>query len=392
MIKRVILIVLDSVGVGELPDAAKYGDEGSNTLGNTAKAVGGLSLPNLQDMGIGNIIEIEGVPAAKKPIAAYGKAAEKSAGKDTTTGHWEIAGIVSEKTFPVYPDGFPPEIIDEFEKQIGRKILGNYPASGTKIIEELGEEHIKTSYPIVYTSADSVFQIAAHEEIIPVEELYEICKIAREILKGEHAVARVIARPFIGKKGSFTRTYNRSDFSLKPPHESLLDKIVKCGKDTISVGKIWDIFSGQGITKTYHTEGNMDGVDKTIEAMKKHKEGLLFTNLVDFDMLYGHRNDPEGYAKALEDFDKRLPDITGLLDENDVLILTADHGCDPTTESTDHSREYVPVIIYGEKIKAAVNLETLTTFADIGQTIADMLNCEELLNGESFKDKILKKY
>ncbi|NLZ51941.1 MAG: phosphopentomutase, partial [Thermoanaerobacteraceae bacterium] len=285
MIQRVILIVLDSVGVGELPDAAKYGDEGSNTLANVSKVVGGLALPNMQKMGIGNIIDIKGVVPAKQPIGAYGKAAEKSAGKDTTTGHWELAGIVSKKPFPVYPDGFPPEVIDEFEKRIGLKVLGNKVASGTEIIKELGDEHVKTQKPIVYTSADSVFQIAAHEDVIPVERLYGICKIAREILQGEHAVARVIARPFKGKSGEYVRTYNRADFSLKPPHDTLLDKVKNAGMEMFGVGKIWDIFVGQGITKAFHTEGNMDGIDKTLEAINMLQHGLVFTNLVDYDML-----------------------------------------------------------------------------------------------------------
>ncbi|MGB4630336.1 MAG: phosphopentomutase [Tepidanaerobacteraceae bacterium] len=390
MIQKVILIVLDSVGVGELPDAAKYGDEGSNTLGNVAKAVGGLSLPNMQKMGIGNIIDIEGVPAVKEPTAAYGKAAEKSAGKDTTTGHWELAGVILERPFPVYPDGFPPELIEEFEKRIGRKVLGNKVASGTEIIKELGDEHVKTGRPIVYTSADSVFQIAAHEEVIPVEELYEICKIAREILRGEHGVARVIARPFVGKSGEYLRTYNRADFSLKPPHDTLLDKVVRAGMEVIGVGKIWDIFAGQGITKAMHTEGNMDGVDKTLEAIDMIQKGLVFSNLVDYDMLYGHRNDPVGYAKALEEFDGRLPEILEKLGDNDVLIITADHGCDPTTVSTDHSREYVPVLVYGDRIKAGVKLGTLSSFSDIGQTVTDFLGCLSLKNGRSFKQLVFK--
>lgn len=392
MIQKVILIVLDSVGVGEMPDAAKYGDQGSNTLTNVSKAVGGLALPNMQKMGIGNIIDIKGVAPAKQPIGAYGKAAEKSAGKDTTTGHWELAGIVSKKPFPVYPDGFPPEVIDEFEKRIGLKVLGNKVASGTEIIKELGDEHVRTQKPIVYTSADSVFQIAAHEDVIPVERLYEICKIAREILQGEHAVARVIARPFKGKSGEYVRTYNRADFSLKPPHDTLLDKVKNAGMEMFGVGKIWDIFVGQGITKAFHTEGNMDGIDKTLEAINMLQHGLVFTNLVDYDMLYGHRNDPAGYAKALEDFDRRLPEILAQLTENDVLIITADHGCDPTTVSTDHSREYVPILVYGSKIKAGVNLGVLSCFADIGQTVADMLGCESLINGVSFKHLVMKDY
>ena len=275
----------------------------------------------------------------------------------------------------MYPDGFPPELIEEFEKRIGRKVLGNKVASGTEIIKELGDEHVKTGRPIVYTSADSVFQIAAHEEVIPVEELYEICKIAREILRGEHGVARVIARPFVGKSGEYLRTYNRADFSLKPPHDTLLDKVVRAGMEVIGVGKIWDIFAGQGITKAMHTEGNMDGVDKTLEAIDMIQKGLVFSNLVDYDMLYGHRNDPVGYAKALEEFDGRLPEILEKLGDNDVLIITADHGCDPTTVSTDHSREYVPVLVYGDRIKAGVKLGTLSSFSDIGQTVTDVLGC-----------------
>lgn len=390
MFKKALLIVLDSVGVGELPDADKFGDKGSNTLANTAKHVEGLNLPNMQKMGLGNIIEIKGVPASSHPIACFGKAREQSPGKDTTTGHWEIAGLVSEIPFPVYPNGFPPEIIDEFEKKIGRKVLWNKPASGTEIIQRFGKEHIKTGKPIVYTSADSVFQIAAHEKVIPVEELYEMCRIARKILTGKHAVARVIARPFVGDDGKFTRTYNRADFSLKPPKKTLLDKIVESGKEVIGVGKIKDIFTGQGITKSYHTSGNMDGVDKILFAIDELKEGLIFTNLIDFDMLYGHRNNPEGYARALEEFDARIPEIIEKLDDDTVLIITADHGCDPTTPSTDHSREYVPVIVYGKKIKKGVNLKILSSFADIGQTIADFLGCGKLENGKSFKEKIIK--
>ncbi|MGI5858306.1 MAG: phosphopentomutase [Tepidanaerobacteraceae bacterium] len=390
MIQRVMLIVLDSVGVGEMPDAAVYGDEGSNTIGNVAKAVGGLELPNMQKLGIGNITDIIGVPTTKQAVGAYGKAAEKSPGKDTTTGHWELAGVVSARPFPVYPDGFPPEVMDEFEKRTGLKVLGNKVASGTEIIKELGDEHVKTKKLIVYTSADSVFQIAAHEEVIPVKKLYGICSIAREILQGEHAVARVIARPFIGKSGEYVRTYNRADFSLKPPHDTLLDHVVKAGMEVIGIGKIWDIFAGQGITKTLHTEGNMDGVNKTLEVMEKLENGLVFTNLVDYDMLYGHRNDSVGYARALEEFDRRLPEIISKLKEDDVLVITADHGCDPTTKSTDHSREYVPVLVYGDRIKPATNLGTLSSFSDIGQTVADWLDCEKLKNGTSFKHFVMK--
>lgn len=390
MVQRVILIVLDSVGVGEMPDADKYGDKGSNTIGNVAKAVGGLALPNMQKMGIGNITDILGVPPTEQAAGAYGKAAEKSVGKDTTTGHWEMAGVVSERPFPVYPDGFPAEVIAEFEKRTGLKALGNKVASGTEIIKELGDEHVRTRNPIVYTSADSVFQIAAHEEVIPVEKLYEICMIAREILQGEHAVARVIARPFIGKSGEYVRTYNRADFSLKPPHNTLLDHVVQAGMKVMGVGKIGDIFAGQGITEAFHTEGNMDGVDTTLKVIDRLERGLVFTNLVDYDMLYGHRNDAAGYAGAIEDFDRRLPEILSKLNEDDILIITADHGCDPTTASTDHSREYVPVLVYGGRIKPGKNLGTLSGFSDIGQTVADFLGCERLRNGTSFKHFVVK--
>jgi phosphopentomutase len=389
MIKRIILIILDSVGIGELPDAAEYGDKGSNTIANTAKAVGGLKLPNMQKLGLGNIAEIEGVPPCKKPAAAFGKAAELSPGKDTTTGHWEIAGIILEKPFPVYPEGFPHEVIREFENRTDTGILGNKPASGTEIIKELGEEHMRTGKPIIYTSADSVFQVAAHEKTIPLERLYKMCEIAREILQGEHCVARVIARPFVGEPGNFVRTYNRMDFSLKPPGETLLDKVKKAGMGVIAIGKIEDIFAGQGITEAIHTKGNTDGIEKTMDSMERLESGLIFTNLVDYDMLYGHRNDPQGYAKALEQFDWRLPEIVSKLRTDDVMIITADHGCDPTTESTDHSREYVPVMVTGEMVRKGTDLGVLSTFADVGQTAANLLGCESLKSGTSFKDKIL---
>lgn len=389
MIKRIILIILDSVGIGELPDAAEYGDKGSNTIANTAKAVGGLKLPNMQKLGLGNIAEIEGVPPCKKPAAAFGKAAELSPGKDTTTGHWEIAGIILEKPFPVYPEGFPREVIREFKNRTDTGILGNKPASGTEIIKELGEEHMRTGKPIIYTSADSVFQVAAHEKTIPLERLYKMCEIAREILQGEHCVARVIARPFVGEPGNFERTYNRMDFSLKPPGETLLDKVKKAGMGVIAIGKIEDIFAGQGITEAIHTKGNTDGIEKTMDSMERLESGLIFTNLVDYDMLYGHRNDPQGYAKALEQFDWRLPEIVSKLRTDDVMIITADHGCDPTTESTDHSREYVPVMVTGEMVRKGTDLGVLSTFADVGQTAANLLGCESLKSGTSFKDKIL---
>ncbi|MDK2793736.1 MAG: phosphopentomutase [Caldanaerobacter sp.] len=344
MLQRVILIVLDSVGVGELPDAYKFGDEGTNTLGHVVEKTG-IKLPTMEKLGLGNIIPLKTVAPNPNAIGAYGKMAEKSAGKDTTTGHWEIAGLIVEKPFPTYPEGFPKEIIEEFEKRIGRKVLGNKPASGTEIIKELGEEHIKTGYPTVYTSADSVFQIAAHEEVIPLEELYRMCEIAREILKGDHAVGRVIARPFIGSPGNFVRTANRKDFSLKPFGPTVLDMLKEAGYQVYAVGKIEDIFAGQGITDSIHTGNNDEGITATIEAMDAVKKGIIFTNLVDFDMVYGHRNDVNGYAKALKHFDERLPEIMLRLKEEDLLIITADHGCDPTTPGTDHTREYVPLLV-----------------------------------------------
>ncbi|MDK2835411.1 MAG: phosphopentomutase [Thermosediminibacterales bacterium] len=389
MIKRIILIVMDSVGIGELPDAANYNDVGSNTLGNVAKAVGGLNMPNFKSLGLGNISVIKGVNPVKKPKAAYGKMAEISAGKDTTTGHWEMMGLISKDPFPTYPNGFPEDLINKFEKKIGRKTLGNKVASGTVIINELGQEHIKTGYPIIYTSADSVFQIAAHEDIIPVEELYQICKTAREMLKGPHAVARVIARPFVGEPGNFVRTDRRKDFSLEPHEKTVLDYAKEKGYRVVGVGKINDIFAGRGLTDAVHTDGNNDGIDKTLSFLQKDFEGIIFTNLVDFDMLYGHRNDPLGYAKALEELDKRIMEVIHNLKDSDLLIITADHGCDPTTESTDHSREYTPLLIYNHEIKA-VNLGIRETFADIGATICDLLDLGHLAIGSSMKNLILK--
>lgn len=390
MIKRVIWLILDSVGMGALPDASEYGDEGSNTIGNVSKAVGGLHLPNMINLGLGNIDEIKGVDKAQNPIGCYGRLAELAKGKDTTTGHWEMAGVYVENPFPTYPEGFPEETITKYEKAIGTKVIGNKPASGTEIIKELGEEHIKTGYPIVYTSADSVFQIAAHEEVIPIERLYEICNIAREMLIEKHAVARVIARPFIGEIGNFTRTGNRKDFSLTPPYDTVLDKVKNDNMDVLSVGKIKDIFSGKGITGGVKTKDNMDGVDKTIELIKKDSNGLIFINLVDFDMKWGHRNNIEAYAKGLEEFDKRLPEIIDSMKETDVIFINADHGCDPTVPGTDHSREYVPFLAYGKLLNENVNIGTRKTFADIGQTIAEILNVEKLKIGDSFKSEIVK--
>jgi len=390
-INRVIVIVLDSVGIGEAPDAAAFGDVGSHTLGNIARAVGGLQLPNMEQMGLANIAILAGVVPQYEPQAAYGKMAEVSPGKDTTTGHWELMGIHLPQAFPLYPNGFPPEVMDRYEAETGRGWLGNYPASGTVIIEELGEEHIRTGKTIVYTSGDSVFQIAAHEEIIPLEELYRICRIAREILRGEHEVSRVIARPFIGTPGNFTRTANRHDFSVKPPQPTVLDSIKEAGLMVYAVGKIVDIFDGEGITDSIHTADNMDGVDKTIAAMRDRRErGIIFTNLVDFDAKFGHRNNPEGYAKALVEFDQRLPEVYDALAEDDMLVLTADHGNDPTTPSTDHSREYVPILISGATIKSGVNIGVRPTFSDLAATITDVLAVKPPPAGTSFKSMIVK--
>lgn len=387
-IRRAIIIVLDSVGVGALPDAAIYGDEGSNTLANTARAVGGLKLPHMESMGLGNIIEVKGVPPVQTPSAFYGKMAEISPGKDTTTGHWEMMGIKLEHAFPTYPNGFPPDIIDRFEKATGRGILGNVAASGTQIIEELGEDHMKTGRPIVYTSADSVFQIAAHEDVIPVKELYKMCQIARDILTGEYAVGRIIARPFIGTPGHFVRTHRRKDFSVKPPSKTVLDYAKDAGYPVYGVGKISEIFAGQGITEAVHTENNMDGIDRTIGAMDIQKQGIIFTNLVDFDSLWGHRNNANGYAKGLEAVDERIPEITTRMLPEDVLFITADHGCDPTTPSTDHSREYTPVLVYGQTLGTPGSLGTRKTFADIGKTIADLLGFKAPVIGSSFKPEL----
>jgi phosphopentomutase len=374
--RKAILLVLDGVGIGELPDAADYGDEGSNTLVNMAKAVGGLNLPNLQRMGLGNIDQIEGIPPAEKPIACYGKMREVSAGKDTTTGHWEIAGIIREKPFPTYPNGFPPEIIEAFEKAIGRKVLGNKPASGTAIIEELGEEHLRTGYPIVYTSADSVFQIAAHEEIVPVEQLYEWCRIAREILRGEHEVARVIARPFIGTPGNFKRTPRRRDFSVPPPYPTLLDALTEAGLKVVTVGKVDDIFAGRGVTFAVHTSDNRDGMQQVETLTAQGDFDFLWCTLVDFDTVYGHRNNPQGFAQALREFGEWLGNFLLKLREGDLLIITADHGNDPTTPSTDHSREYVPLLIWTPSLKEGKPLGVRQTFADVAATIADWLKVE----------------
>jgi phosphopentomutase len=387
--KRVIWIVLDSVGVGELPDAAKYGDEGSNTLGNTAREYGGLKMPNLAKFGIGRITEVKGVEP-ETPAGAAGRMMIHSPGKDTTNGHWEMVGIISEEPFRTYLNGFPPEVIDALEKQTGRKVIGNKPASGTEIIKELGEEHMRTGALIVYTSADSVLQIAAHEEIIPIGELYRLCQIAREIMTGPNAVGRIIARPFLGQPGNFTRTEGRKDFSLEPPHDTLLDSLVQHGVKVHAVGKIEDIFAGHGISTSVHTKNNDAGMDEIERLMDTGAQGLIFANLVDYDMLYGHRNDVPGYAQALERFDERLPEIIGRLKPGDVLAITADHGCDPTTPSTDHSREYVPVMLFGTPVKPGVDVGTRTSLADLGATVAEYLGVPFPGPGKSFWGEVAR--
>ncbi|NLU52260.1 MAG: phosphopentomutase [Clostridiaceae bacterium] len=390
--KRAIIIVLDSVGIGELPDAALYNDEGSNTLGNIVKTVGHepwFSLKNLEQLGLGYVDGIDYLNKPEKVSGAVGRMAESSKGKDTTTGHWEIAGLILDRPFPTYPNGFPKEVIEEFERAVGRKSIGNYPASGTEIIQKLGEEHMKTGCPIVYTSADSVFQIAAHEEVIPIEELYDMCMKAREILQGEHAVGRVIARPFVGTPGNFKRTDRRRDFSLKPIKKTVLDYAKEQGYEVRAVGKIEDIFAGSGITHAVHTHGNMDGVDNTIKWMKEDFSGILFTNLVDFDMLYGHRNNTVDYAKALVEFDRRIPEILDAMKDGDILFITADHGCDPTTESTDHSREYTPLVMYGKNVKKGANIHTRSSFSDIAATIKDYLGIDGHIEGKSFLKDIM---
>lgn len=391
--KRGIIIVLDSVGIGAQPDAGLYGDEGSNTLGHICQQLKDhpwFSLANMERLGLGHIDGVDYLDKNQEPVGAFGRLMELSKGKDTTTGHWEIAGIIMDRAFPVYPNGFPPEIMQAFEKAIGRKTLGNYPASGTQIIDDLGPEHMKTGYPIVYTSADSVFQIAAHEEVIPLETLYEMCEKARRILTGEHAVGRVIARPFVGEPGTFKRTSNRRDFSLDPIRKTVLDYAKEQGYEVRAVGKIEDIFNKRGITHAVHTRSNMDGVDRTLDWLREDFSGILFVNLVDFDMLYGHRNNVEGYGRALAEFDGRLPEILNAMHEDDILFITADHGCDPATESTDHSREYTPLLMYGKKVKAGVNLGTLKGFSNIGATLADYLGLDADIAGESFLSRILK--
>lgn len=392
MIQRVILIVLDSLGIGALPDARAFGDQGADTLGHIAAHQKDMALPELCRLGLGRIAAL---PCPAAPVrAVYGRMAERSASKDTTTGHWEIAGIVSEKPFPTYPQGFPRDLLTAFETAIGRKVLGNCPRSGTLILDELGAEHMATGHPIVYTSADSVFQLATHVEIVPLEMLYEYCRVARKLLAGDHAVGRVIARPFKGVPGRFERCNDlRRDFSLAPPPGNLLDRLTAAGRISVGIGKIGDLFAQRGLSADIHTGSNMEGVDQVLKALETTagRRGLIFANLVDFDMVFGHRRNPAGYARALEDFDRRLPDIMAAMQPEDILILTADHGCDPTFDThTDHTREYVPLLLHGVGLKSQVNLGDRTSFADCGQTIAELLDLAPLPWGTSFAKEILE--
>lgn len=385
--KRVFLIVLDSFGIGEMPDSAEYGDVGVNTLRSIYNS-GNLYVPNMQKLGLFNIDGVCFGEKADSPVGSFVRLSELSKGKDTTIGHWEIAGVVSPEPLPTYPDGFPEEIINLFSKKTGRGVLCNKPYSGTEVIKDFGDEHCKTGDLIVYTSADSVFQIAAHEDIIPLEQLYDYCRIAREMLIGKHGVGRVIARPFVGTSGNYTRTANRHDFSIKPPSQTMLDLVSNASLDVISIGKIYDIFAGQGISEYTYTKSNSDGMKKTLEMLNKDFSGVCFTNLVDFDMLYGHRNNIEGYTKALNEFDLWLPSFMKEMREEDILIITADHGCDPGyTKSTDHSREYVPCIIYGKSIKST-NLGTREGFCCIGKTVCDYLLASGEIKGKSFLSEV----
>ncbi len=387
--KRVFLIVLDSVGIGEMPDADKYGDAGSNTM-KACFNNKNFNMPNMEKMGLFNIDGMDYAKSYENPTASFAKMKEVSNGKDTIIGHWEIAGIESGRPLPTYPNGFPKSVIEEFEQKTGRKTLCNRPYSGTEVIKDFGKESVETGKLIVYTSADSVFQIAAHEDVVSVEELYKYCEIARAMLVGEHAVGRVIARPFKGEYPNYVRTTNRHDFALAPPEKTMLDFIKDSGKSVIAIGKISDIFAGRGVTEKILTKGNEDGINKTLEVMERNFEGLCFVNLVDFDMLYGHRNNVDGYAEALSFFDKKLSEICAKLRPDDVLIITADHGCDPTTASTDHSREYTPMVIFGNNIKQGVNLGVRSGFADTGATVLEYLGVKEKNKGSSFLKDVIK--
>ncbi|KRU16318.1 phosphopentomutase [Bacillus pumilus] len=387
--KRIFLVVMDSVGIGEAPDAAEFNDVGADTLGHIAEKMNGLHMPNMAKLGLSHIKEIKGIPADEKPLAYYGKMQEASNGKDTMTGHWEIMGLYIDTPFRVFPDGFPDELLNELKEKTGRGIIGNKPASGTEILDELGEEHMKTGDLIVYTSADSVLQIAAHEEVVPLDELYRICEIARELtLDEKYMVGRIIARPFVGEPGAFVRTPNRHDYALKPFDRTVMNEMKDDGLDVIAIGKISDIYDGEGITSSLRTKSNMDGMDKLVDTLKADFTGLSFLNLVDFDALYGHRRDPEGYGKALEEFDARLPEVFDLLKEDDLLVITADHGNDPVHHGTDHTREYVPLIAYSKKHQGANELPTSKTFADLGATVADNFKTTMPKYGTSFLSKL----
>ena len=383
--KRIHLVVMDSVGIGEAPDAKIFGDEGSDTLGHIAERMGGLKMPNMEKLGLSNIRPIKGISPVDKPTAHFGKLQEASVGKDTMTGHWEIMGLNIDKPFKVYPDGFPQELIQALEEKTGRKVIGNKPASGTEILDELGEEHMKTGAIIVYTSADPVLQIAAHEEVVPLEELYKICEIARELtLSPEFLVGRIIARPFLGEPGNFKRTTNRHDYALKPFERTVMNELQDANYDVIAIGKIADIYNGEGVTESLRTKDNMDGMDKLNEVVRKPFHGISFLNLVDFDALYGHRRDPIGYGEALEAFDARLPEVLEALTNDDLLIITADHGNDPTFEGTDHTREFVPVLAYSPRFTEGTELPASETFADIGATIAENFQVPMPKFGRSF--------
>lgn len=387
--KRIFLVVMDSVGIGEAPDAADFNDVGADTIGHIAEKMNGLHMPNMAKLGLSHIKEIKGIPADEKPLAYYGKMQEASNGKDTMTGHWEIMGLYIDTPFKVFPDGFPDELLNELKEKTGRGIIGNKPASGTEILDELGEEHMKTGDLIVYTSADSVLQIAAHEEVVPLDELYRICEIARELtLDEKYMVGRIIARPFVGEPGAFVRTPNRHDYALKPFDRTVMNELKDDGLDVIAIGKISDIYDGEGITSSLRTKSNMDGMDKLVDTLKTDFTGLSFLNLVDFDALYGHRRDPEGYGKALEEFDARLPEVFDLLKEDDLLVITADHGNDPVHHGTDHTREYVPLIAYSKKHQGANELPTAKTFADLGATVADNFKSTMPKYGTSFLSKL----
>lgn len=385
LFKRIFIIVMDSVGIGEAPDAEVFGDKGAHTLGHIAERMNGLNMPNMAKLGLSNIHELKGIEKAEKPLAIYTKMQELSAGKDTMTGHWEMMGLNIDTPFQVFPEGFPEELINELEQRTGRKIIGNKPASGTAVLDELGEEHMKTGALIVYTSADSVLQIAAHEEIVPIEEQYKICKIARELtLDEKYMVGRVIARPFVGQPGSFKRTSNRHDYALKPFGRTVMNELKDSGYDVIAIGKISDIYDGEGVTDSLRTISNEDGMDKLIQTLSMEFTGISFLNLVDFDALYGHRRDPIGYGKTLEEFDARLPEVFAKMGEDDLLLITADHGNDPVHAGTDHTREYVPLLVYSKRVSEGIELPVRQTFADVGATVAENFNVKMPEYGTSF--------